>query len=505
MRTVVAALALLAAVPAVADEGAPPAPDYAAMSDADLEAGFQAVLRERPSAVCEVKPLFAELRSRHPEAVNYSAGFHIVSATCAAMEGDGAAARRELAEAERTAGVEYVAPVGLTVSAMLQDGPEAFKWLRAIADNGLIAALPWQSIAQSLTHISRSTARPEYERFAYDLTTTSDFARLDPRLQATFATTAVRHAARTGNLRQVDDLLAYVHAPSQYVEMLAFRDFEKAWPAIERHAGAHLAAVTQDYVDWTSTRLIDRPEDPERLQEYADALGQAQRYRELAELGNKWLDDPKRSEHLAEFDAWALNAVANGYDGLDRHAEADAVFDRLATLPPEENPWVVNFVINRAARLAHFGRWEEALPAIELASDITARHGTAYAKATIAGHHVCVLRKLGRVADGDRALEALVPQFADSPYSVTMALRCAGRDEQAAKLIARLQRDPNENQLLLSYLQDFDLDDDEDMLPSLRDLVFAREDLRSEALKWIRLLPDELKPVRATPAAPATS
>jgi tetratricopeptide (TPR) repeat protein len=500
MQVIRAALALACAIvpaAALALDGSPAPADYRSMSEAELMRELEAFWTVPLGAGCKSQlALLAELDRRHPDPPQYRPGLLLFGAICAAMNEDGAKAKRLLGDLEQLVGSQKVAPMGLYVAALIQDGPEALKWLQVTVRDGQLVTMDSRQIQQTVGMIGRSSVRADLDALAFDLAAGGSFIHLDPHLQETLATSAVRHAALIGDMRRVPALLEFIRTPRNVVTMLVYRDFEPAWPAIERRAGSHLAVVTQDYVDWTSARLVDEPENPERLQDYASALNQAQRYEEVVSLALNWLDDPRRAGGLAEADGWALNSVASAYDELDRPNAADAVYDRLAAIPADSNPWVVNFLINRQGRLVEHGRWDDALPANDLARDVAGRFGTPYARASVAGDRVCLLRKLGRIEDSDGELEALLPRFEDSPSAVSSALMCAGREDEAATLVADLMRDPDENQLILSYVQLADPDDEPSAVPQLRDLIQARDDLRNEAFKWVRLLPDEFRPVR---------
>src|SRR5690606_24152797 len=126
--------------------------------------------------------------------------------------------------------------------------------------------------------IAKGETIPEFDAFSYELAASPDFSRFDLTRQTAFAFRATRHAVRIRDLSRIDRLLSFLHAPSTYVTMLTSRKFEAAWPAIERRAGPHLETVAREYVDMAASELIDNPDDPAKLQAYAEALREAGRF-----------------------------------------------------------------------------------------------------------------------------------------------------------------------------------------------------------------------------------
>jgi tetratricopeptide (TPR) repeat protein len=354
------------------------------------------------------------------------------------------------------------------------------------------------SLYGALTTIRLAGLEAESDKVAYQMATSGSFAQIDPEVQSGLANRALSYAARTGELSQVDDLLRYVRVPYQFIALLSLREYESIWPNVERYAGDHLASVTNSYVSWTSARLADKPEDLDRLSDYAYAMLFAGRYDEAATLADTWLARPGRNGVYEEGDGWALNMEAYALSALGRTAEADKVFDDLAKLSPDEHPWVVNFVINRTARLVSQGRWAEGLAASEAARSVSEKYGSGYAKLLVASERACAFDRLGRKDESGSEFKYVIANFADAPESAVQALLCAGRDDEAADLFRRILNDDKIRSQLLDGLQDdrFDLFwAGPSKIRNPYDLMMARPDLKKEASNYVRAIPERFVPL----------
>ena len=332
MKTVLAALALavMASPAAAADSEA--VPDFRAMSDAEL--GEQlAAYREGEHDSCKWDvPFFAEVKRRFGSKVDVDRFDLLVRSFCATDRREDASALRLLKQAERSGIEGGTEGLGLYLAVRLDEDEEAMARFRQAAGSGAFSYLDRQLVFPAIRLLTRAGHERELDALAYGVATGARFEAVNPDFQPWFAQAAIGHAARTGNLARVDELLTSIRSPDAYVAMLSLREFEPAWPAIERRAGDNLATVASENVDWTAARLADKPEDRDRLSAYAHALLFAGRYTEAASVAREW---QKGREGLDEGDAWAMNIEAYALDALGRPGEADAVFDRLAALPAD--------------------------------------------------------------------------------------------------------------------------------------------------------------------------
>lgn len=499
MKTSLAALALLAAVPATAQDSAEAAPDFRAMTGEELGARLVALGRGDMRHPCsETVPLFEELHRRNPRESRYENGLLAGQAYCAYEEKRYLDGMNFVDQIERRIpGNGGFEPLGLYLATQLGDAREVLSRLRAMTAAGTIVNLPPEIMSWAFRSVRQNGQGRQLDRFAYELATSSTFVRLDPNVQALLAAAALSHAAQSGETAQVDTLLANIRSPSSMLDYLALRQYEAVWPQIERRAGDNLSPLSDDFVAWTAARAADKPEDSDRLSEYSYALLYAGRYREAADLAQTWLDAKQHEGEIAEGDAWALNIQAFAFDALGQPAEADRVFDRLAQVSPDEHPWVVNFVINRSSRLVGQERWAEGLAAADLAWSVAGDHGSTYAKLLVARDRTCALHHLARSGEAARDVAFLVEHFDEYVPIAATGLLCAGMQPELDRLLAQALARENPRRTVMAEMQDtrFELFYTPSALPRLRDVILADDKLRAEVLKDVRVLPDRFVPI----------
>jgi hypothetical protein len=498
LRTFVISAVLAAApVAALANDQVP---DLTKLSDAELVKRAETTQGGSDVSSCAVfVPLFAELTRRQPDSFDYRGRLAASRIFCASEERRYADGLRLVKEAETEFGYEFYDLYALHFATELNDAPELLRRLRAVTESSAIVDLPKVAVAASFRRLSQTDLRPEADRLASELARSPLYARLDPDVQESLATPALRHAAAMGQTAAADRILRYVRSPYTLLTMLARRDFEPIWPQLEAHAGENLRKASAGYVSWAATRLADKPEDRDRLSRYAEALAFAGRDDEAIAVAQNWLHRSDGAGELEEGNGWALQVEADAWDRRGDVARADKIFDDLALLPADKHPWVVNFVINRQGRLLELGRWEEALAAGAIARTVAGEYGSPYARAAVASIFGCAHYKLGHIAEGQRELDFLVAHADDYPSGSLLVLQCAGRDDEAAAVAKQLLDQPSKRDGLLLEFQDarFSLwSMRESVLPDSAELIRSRPDLLAEALKYVRVLPDRLIPAR---------
>jgi tetratricopeptide (TPR) repeat protein len=491
------ALLFLVAMPAAAQDG-DGAIDFAAMTDAQLRERVAAIRTEGFSYACTTKvPLFKELRRRSPDSTPFDRGYAMSQAICAAQKGDDARAMRLLKQAEKEYGDLGLDLWAAFVAVRLEDGGEALARMKAMAASGQLFEVPAEEGFAVLRTIRAHGSMDQLDAFSYDLTRAPRFSQFEPNMQGAFASGALRHAVRLGDLSRAEEFLAYDPDPQGFLTMLADRRYEPAWPIIERLAGDNLATVSDAHVKASAEYLAEKPEDRDRLSTYAYALLYAGRFQEAVDVARSWRPERDNLDDLEEGDAWALNIEAYALDALGKPDEADVVFDRLATLPADEHSWVVNFVINRASRLVGQQRWEAGLEATVLARSVAENHGSTYAKLLIARDRACALQQLGRTDEIAPEVEFLVEHFNDAAAVAATGLLCVGERAKAEQLLDAALSEEVAAGGLIYDLQDrrFELFYTPSQLPQAREVVLANESLRAKALERIRLLPENLVPI----------
>ena len=472
--------------------------DFQSMTAAELQDRVAAMQTEGFRNACATKvPLFTELARRNPSHPGIKALGLDAAAFCAFEEGRDAEGLRLLKQGERGLSSETFDRLGLYFANRLKDAPEALARLRSLAATGQLGDIPPESIFAALDLIRRDGLREELNEFAYQLTATGGFAYLDFDVQGSLASGALRHAAKIGDHSRVEELLAYDPNPVGFLILLYDNGYAPIWPQVEAYAGDNLANVSDAYVKVTAERLTEKPEDRDRLSSYAHALLFAGRFQEVVDVARNWRQERGNLDGLEEGDAWSLNVEAFALDALGRVSEADQVFDQLATLPADEFPWVVNFVINRGSRLVGQERWEEGLAASDLAWSVADEHGSTYAKLLVARDRTCALEHLGRGREARRDIEFLLAHFDDYAPIATTGLLCVGRKAEAERLLAGALSKQLPRGAVLNEMQDarFELFYTPSALPKARDIVLASPELSEEVMKDVRVIPDRFVPI----------
>ena len=322
---------------------------------------------------------------------------------------------------------------------------------------------------------------------------------LDTRLHPAVAMRALAAAAASGRADLVDQLLLPITNPVSYTVLLTHREYAPFWPQIEARAGANLARVGAEHVELTRTRLTNAPSDRDRFSDAAHALHYNGQFADAIALAQRWRERAERGETIEEGDAWALNVQAYAHDSLGQTAEADKVFEELAKLDPAEHGWVVNFVINRAARLTGQGRWAQGLFATELARTVADKQGTTFAKLIIASNRACAYERLGAADKAAPELAYLRENWKEGPALTVQGLMCHGlRDEAAALLLTGL-RDPAVFDMTRNafHTDELDLFYTATILPQAPDLLADYPELAEELARHMRPIPEAFIPQAA--------
>ncbi|WP_338241269.1 hypothetical protein [Aurantiacibacter hainanensis] len=357
-----------------------------------------------------------------------------------------------------------------------------------------LTALPPESVWAFSRTMSSTGRSDEFDLLALEIYEGGLFERLDPVLHSSLATRALNRAARDDRPEIALDLLDHIRLPNDYAVMLADRELASLWPQIEARAGENLANVSGAYVDWTAAQLEADPTDRDLFGDAVRALYMDGRFEEAVALSRTTIDH--RDDGIAEGEAWAMNIEGYSLDTLGREEEADAVFDRLASYDPKENLWVVNFVINRAIRLARLGRWDEALEANALAREIATTEGTTYARMLVAGTQLCTLSALDRGEDAAVELEFLRENAAEHPGVAADALLCAGLEDESAGLVAEVLADDDRYEKITDAYQPqtFGFFHLPGLLPRVHDLLDTHPELVSAFEKRVRQIPERFTP-----------
>ncbi len=489
------AVSLALATPAVAQDGesAGDTPDFAAMSLEELVQTLRSSRdrwRQEPCSFGE--PLFTALSDQIPDNPDIQRSLKFSQIFCADERDEfdkGAAYVAELKAADPDLDLLDMA---LYFDQRGENADAALARLRALDFDAARSLEPerFWAVARMISGAGKSD---ELDDLALEWSEAGLFGALKLDSQSGLAYRALSAAARQGRGDLVDGLLIYITSPRSYVSLLTNRKYETIWPQIEQRAGKNLSKSGKRNVELKLARLENSRSDRDRFSDAAHALHFNGQFEEAIELANQWQRREERGVALEQGDGWALNIQAYAYDSLGQTEKADAVFDRLAAVDPEENGWVVSFVINRASRLVGHGRWEEGLEAAELARTVP---GSTYAELIVARDHACALKQLGRADEAESELEFLRANVDDGPALTVQGLMCYGFNDEATTILLDALADPvkRDNAIDAFEVGDLDLFYTQSILPDASDLLASSPELAAELAKYVRPMPEEFIP-----------
>ena len=472
-------------------------PDFAALSDSELLvfARDRKWLFEGPSCARSF-PLFQELSRRYPEMEFFDRSSLYFEILCADEQKEYGRAQEGLDQLE----ARYPSPnwqgLGLYLNRR-NDAPEKLLDRLAGLDGDFLEQMSPEGFWPIVRFLNGHKMVSQFEDLALVWLDDGRFARLDSDIQQGVASYALKAAVRATRADVTDELLSYIRSPQIYVSMLASREFGPIWPQIEARVGPNLSIVSRDYAQWASARLENHREDRDRFSTAARAYYFAGDFSQAIELAQDWQARDARGIAIEEGDGWALNIEAYAYDALGKRAQADAVFDNLAELDPEDHPWVVSFVINRASRLVGQKRWEQGLAANALAQGVADVHGNTFANMILAHNRVCAFNALGRGDETGDDIAFLLTNSSDGYELAAAALMCLKRRQEAADLLIEGLQDQGRQEHLIEELQGerFELFYTPSSLPQISELLAEFPLLAQEFDKFARPIPSAFVPV----------
>ncbi len=470
------------------------------LSEAELlERATANWFRDRDT-VCDVQsPAAAELVRRDPDNEVSNRLSLTIRSICADMEGryDDALAHVEEGMAKWGLAQDMI-PYGMVLAGRAEDGEAALHYLQLAIDAGIITGADVELVFWLLRTIRQADLDDRLEALALNFAQAPGFARVDDEIQTAFAYPALDAALEAENFELAGSLLQHMRQPTAYAALLANRKYEPIWPAVEAQAGENFNALTERYLDWARARYEADPADRELFSVLAHALMFDGRFEDAIALVDEWRSQPDAIENIEEGDAWALNVSAYSHDALGQFDRADAIFDELATLS-EDQPWAVNFVINRASRLVSHGRWEEGLAANTIAKEAADATGTTYAKMLVALNRACALAHLGRAAEAEEDVGFLREHVDEATQVAAGGLICMGNEDEAVDLVISQLENEDTRAGMIGELQprEFEFFYTPSVLPDARDLVAKHPRLAETLARYARRIPERFYPAAA--------
>lgn len=298
----------------------------------------------------------------------------------------------------------------------------------------------------------------------------------------------LRSDAKSGNFKDSDKWISGMINPTSYISMLSDKKLEPIWADLEAAVGENFVDINKRHVDAVTQEYLRDFSDDEAYMDLAHALVFAGRFQEAIDF----IITPEDEDFpaITEDEAWALNMKVSALDAVGRRDEAEVLFEKLATMPVTDDNkyWLISFTINRADRLAGYGKWEEAIEAAEYAENFS---GNAYAKMLIRRIKVCAY-----ITQGKNALDLLNELYEnreDSYVSAATAMMCSGDDDAAVAIMLEALEDGSGRTALQDPRFSFYVVRPEEK--NLHELLEANEELRTAFEKKARLIPEKYLPL----------
>ena len=477
--------------------------DYSALSDGKLLERYQkAAAAENPDYCKALLPLLGEMTKREAFQQNSSRAKTLTEYQCALTEQRYKDAYALSGELEKITGIALPDETALALAVIAEEYPAAASRVIKMARSPEGSALGkldmtlfWQ-LSRELVRNKNSEIRLRMYRALAD---SPHLDRLNGEARSSIASEVIKLDAENGNFGRAKLLMGDLQGPYPFLELLANRNLEPIWPALEEIAGPNLLKISEADVARKAAAYNMNTSDRQAFQYYAHALHFAGKFEDAIALARTVDHKPKAMLKATEDDVWALNIEAYALDALGRKAEAEAVFDTIGALPFEgdRKSWVVSFVINRASRLVGFGQWQKGLDASMLAHEVTEQGGSPYAKMLVRKARICALVNLGRKDEAAPLLAETYENRVDSYTSAAGAYLCAGDEEKAAAIVLEALKDPDHRYDMAQELQptDFEIFYVRDVLPDLRSHLRKRPEIDTEFNSFARDLPDRMMPV----------
>jgi alkanesulfonate monooxygenase SsuD/methylene tetrahydromethanopterin reductase-like flavin-dependent oxidoreductase (luciferase family) len=161
----------------------------------------------------------------------------------------------------------------------------------------------------------------------------------------------------------------------------------------------------------------------------------AGRYAEADRIGSRITVGPEAMVTLDERTAWAIDEHADVLAAMGRFDEADRRRAALAAIDIRRSPWLVGFMINRAALSVTERDWTKAP---KLVSDTIALYGnyaSPYARQLLRWLQICAQHGSAPKADPSGETAELIKYAKDARDATIDGLLCIGKKDEAADLL----------------------------------------------------------------------
>ena len=474
------------------------------LSDKELAEAITEAQKSDNDQWCKLGPLLNEVVNRDPisDSKKYQAGY--ADMICAFFSEDYETAERHVDPLAKIAAsipnqksVQQAHYIGFFAAVYGENHDAAIRRLILLGDYPAQPNLT--SINKDLIYrLSRDLWKAQKNNLRISLYETMFashlFGELDSDLQSSTASNLLESKASAGLLSVNDsDILHISTSPQKYQRMLATRIYSALWPQIAERSGDAMGNIIKLDIEKKRTYFEADSSKTEKRSDLMNALHNAGEFKEIIALGDKYLNSGTNFEELDEDDGWAINILVKALDDDGQSEIAEKLFDRLTDLPVEDRGWLVNFIINRAARYFDQNAYQKAYDAALEAEPVAQKWGNEYARYLVAAYKACSAYQLGM---NDLAIESY-QDIADKRddalvFAIGIAVCFDRNDDAAAWTIEAIRSNKwRENMIIALQPRHFSWDISQSNLPDSSFLIEDYPAVRAEFEKYARILPEQ--------------
>lgn len=493
----------LKAIPVADSEEFSVGNDLTQLSNQQLLHRYKKSEEQRPKDYCQSAAILSEMNDRGGYTGPIEQSMHRFNLVCALSLKSWEVAYSHLVLLENFSGENKPRGAwGFRIALVANEGSDAVDRLGAIAsdpNSKQLMTLEPEVIFQLSRLLYRSEMPDKATKMYSSLFRSPHFSELDSNLQSASAFHVFEEQLDNGEVEEFAGTLKYITSPYQYLEMLADRKFENAWPTIEQRAGLNMADILNKYAAVQRSQFEVDQTDKAAKQRLAHALHFAGKFEDVIELTDSIDKSEEGSLLWEEDDGWALNLRIYALDALGDQTPADQLFDRFAAIPYDQktNGWLVNFTINRASRLVGQRRFNEGLVAAEHAAKIVEKSGSPFAKMLVWQAKACALHYLGRSDEAKLVLKIVEENHEDSLQIAAETYLCFDDRDRAADLVLKALKDDSKRSNIIGVLQkpNFELFYTDSALPNIHDELRRHPKVERIFDEVAREIPDDYVPL----------
>ena len=287
-----------------------------------------------------------------------------------------------------------------------------------------------------------------------------------------------------GDVTEALELLPYVDDPDNLAYLMASRASEALWSDVEKLASLDLSTAVSDYVSSTRSVAAAAPDNFERQTRHLTSLRIAGLFQKALDFGKPIVEDWPRIAAAGSSAFWFVNQYASVLADAGYPEKGDALLARLVDLGVPQHNTLISMAINRAGRLMNWGKFEEALSAVDHIENLDRSFASDYGWMAIYQIKACSLYQLGEVEKARAILFNEMGELADAnPRSHTKAMLCLNEFDRAADLIVdRLADEDDRRRAILSFVEVDNAKDGPTFLVELREraaMVKARPEVQA--------------------------